>query len=216
MNQRVKRKHQTTQMVLWALVLGILSILFARGLAADAITISDDTLSSKGSETVIHDIRVVIEGPTDQQKPYGAMAERLIRLQPGDRLDEGAVQTAIDTLKLSRRFSAIHVDSISEAEGETLIFTLTPYRFIKDIQIRGKYPLFERDILNQMTLYPGDPYTRADLNAQTEAIVERYQREGYVAPKVSIKAQRGKRRPIRRDPGGYRQRAPLRARRANF
>jgi outer membrane protein insertion porin family len=75
-------------------------------------------------------------------------------------------------------------------DGETLTFTLTPYRFIKDIRIRGRYPLFERDILNQMTLYPGDPYTRADLSAQTGAIIERYQREGYVDPKVSIKAQR--------------------------
>jgi outer membrane protein insertion porin family len=177
-------------MVLWALALGMLLVPIARGLAADTITVDDDSLSSTGSETVINAIRVVIDGTADQQKPYREMAERLIRLKPGDRLGESAVQSAIDTLKLSRRFSAIHVDSIAEAKGETLTFTLTPYRFIKDIQIRGKYPLFERDILNQMTLYPGDPYTRADLNAQTEAIVKRYQREGYVAPKVSVNAQR--------------------------
>jgi outer membrane protein assembly factor BamA len=158
-NQRVKQKHQHTPMVLWALALGMLLVPIARGLAADTITVDDDSLSSTGSETVINAIRVVIDGTADQQKPYRAMAERLIRLKPGDRLGESAVQAAIDTLKLSRRFSAIHVDSIAEAKGETLTFTLTPYRFIKDIQIRGKYPLFERDILNQMTLYPGDPYT---------------------------------------------------------
>ena len=41
-----------------------------------------------------------------------------------------------------------------------------------------------------MTLYPGDPYTLAESLAQTGAIVKRYQREGYIDPKVSITAQR--------------------------
>jgi outer membrane protein insertion porin family len=41
-----------------------------------------------------------------------------------------------------------------------------------------------------MTLYPGDPFTRADLSVQTGAIIERFQREGYVDPKVTIRAQR--------------------------
>ena len=177
-------------MHLWALILGILLVPCARGLAADTITVGNDAFITNGSKTVIGDIRVVIDGAPDQQKPYTALAKRLIRLKPGNPLDEGSVQASIEVLKLSHRFSAIHVDSISETDGETLTFTLTPYRFIKDIQIRGRYPLFERDILNQMTLYPGDPFTLADLTAQTGAIVERYQREGYVDPKVSINAHR--------------------------
>ncbi len=195
MNQRVKQRQHKKQIYLWVLVLSILWLPLARGLAADTVTVDDDTLFTNGSTMVINDIRVVIDGAPEQQKLYTTMARRLIRLKPGDPLDEGAVQAALDALKLSRRFSAIHVDSISEPDGETLTFTLTPFRFIKDIQINGKYPLFERDILNQMTLYPGDPYTRADLSAQTGAIVERYQREGYVDPKVSIKAQRDTRDP---------------------
>ncbi len=190
MNTRVKQRHEKKQIHLWALVLGILLIPCTRGLAVDAITVGNDTFITNGSKTVIGDIRVVIDGAPDQQKPYTALAKRLIRLKPGDPLDEGSVQASIEVLKLSHRFSAIHVDSISEPDGETLTFTLTPYRFIKDIQIRGRYPLFERDILNQMTLYPGDPFTLADLTAQTGAIVERYQREGYVDPKVSINAHR--------------------------
>ena len=190
MIKRVKQPHLKNQFYLWALVLGILCLPFTRGLAADTVNVDDDTLFTNGSAAVINDIRVVIDGTPDQQKRYSALAKRLIRLKPGDPLDDGAVQAAIDALKLSNRFSAIHVDSISESDGETLTFTLTPYRSIKDIHIRGKYPLFERDILNQMTLYPGDPYTRAELTAQTEAIIKRYKREGYMDPKVSIKAQR--------------------------
>jgi outer membrane protein insertion porin family len=189
-NDRVKQRHQKKQMHLWALALCLLLVPCARGLAADTSAADSDSFVTNGSETVVSDIRVVIDGPPNQQKTYSALAKRLIRLKPGDPFDEGAVQASIDILKVSRRFSAIHVDSVSESTGETLTFTLTPYRFIKDIHIRGKYPLFERDILNQMTLYPGDPYTREDLSAQADAIIERYRREGYVDPKVSISTLR--------------------------
>ena len=184
------QQHGKKQLHLGALILCFLLVPFARSLAADTITLGNDTFIANESKTVVSDIRVVIDDAPDQQAPYIAMAKRLIRLEPGDPFNESVVQASIDALKLSHRFSSIHVDSISEPDGETLTFTLTPYRFIKDIRIRGRYPLFERDILNQMTLYPGDPYTRAGLTAQTGAIIERYQREGYVNPKVTIKAQR--------------------------
>ncbi len=177
-------------MHLVALILGILLVPYARGLAADTITVGNDAILKNGSETVIRDIQVVIDGPPDQRERHAAMAKRLIRLHPMDRFDAAEVQASINALKFSRRFSAIHVDSSAEPDGETLIYTLTPYQHIRDIRIRGAYPLFERDILNQMTLYPGDPYTPENLSAQTGAIIKRYQREGYVEPKVSITAQR--------------------------
>ncbi|MBC2710860.1 MAG: hypothetical protein HGJ94_07650 [Desulfosarcina sp.] len=186
----MKQLCDKKQMRLWALILGILFLPYAWVLAADNITVGNDTFFSDGSSAVINDIRVVIDGAPDQQESCAAMAKRLIRLHPGDPINEGTIRTTIEALKLSHRFSAIHVDSISESEGETLTFTLTPYRIIKDIRIQGKYPLFERDILNQMTLYPGDPYTRADLSAQTGAIIERYKREGYIGTQVSVKALR--------------------------
>ncbi len=189
MNARVNRFYIKKQLHRVVLVLGMLIVPAALLMAAETIPSGNDAIF-KGSAMVISAIRVVIDGPTHQRESYTDLAKRLIRLHPGDSLHEGAIQASIEVLKASRRFSDIHVDSTSEPGGETLTFTLTPYRFIEDIHIRGKYPLFERDILNQMTLYPGDPYTRADLSAQTGAIVERYKREGYVDPKVSIKAQR--------------------------
>ncbi|WP_319407230.1 outer membrane protein assembly factor BamA [uncultured Desulfosarcina sp.] len=186
----MKRRRGKKQARQWALILGMLLVSFVRSLAADIDTVGSDAILKNGSETVISDIQVVIVGPPDQRERHAAMAKRLIRLHPADHLDKAALQASIDALKFSRRFSAIHVDSSSDPGGETLTFTLTPYRTIADIRIRGKYPLFERDILNQMTLYPGDPFTREDLSAQAGAIIKRYQREGYIDPKVSITAQR--------------------------
>ena len=157
-------------------------------LAAETTTVVNDATASAAKGVVITAVRVVIEAHPKRQATYAAMAERLISIQAGDRLTDTVLQTALDALRLSHRFASIHVDSESTSGGEALVFTLQPYRFIKDIRIRGSYPLFERNILNQMTLYPGDPYTRKDLSAQTEAIVKLYQREGYPDPQVSIKA----------------------------
>jgi hypothetical protein len=69
-NTRVKPRHKKKRMHLWALVLGILLVPCARGLAADAITVVNDALFSSGAEAVISDIRVVIDGPPDQREPY--------------------------------------------------------------------------------------------------------------------------------------------------
>ncbi len=155
----------------------------------------DDTVDGNHVQTsavvgaVVRDVQVVIDAPPEQQAPYAAMARQIIPIRPGKPLTDTAIQNTIEILKLSRRFSAIHVDSVSATDGESLIFTLTPYHYIKDIRIRGGYPLFEHDILNQMTIYPGDPYTHKDLSAQIGTIVERYKREGYIDPRVSVNAR---------------------------
>ena len=184
-------KQQIKRLIrLWGLIAALLTVSCVGGLAANSVIVGNDIFVGTGSETVISDIRVIIKGPEEQWASYASMARGLIRLHPGDPFDEKALHASIEVLKLSNRFSRIHVDSATEKDGEALIFTLTPYFIIKDIRIDGKYPLFERDILNQMTIYPGEPYTKPDLSAQVGGIVKRYKREGYVNPKVSIKAER--------------------------
>lgn len=160
------------------------------GVAAGQPDAQPDGVSSVAPAVDIKEIRVEVAGAPDPREADAAMARRLIPLKPGDPLTAEGVEASIQALKLSRRFSAIHVDSVSEPGGEVLTFTLTPYRYIAEIRIQGNYPLFEREVLNQMTLYAGDPYTRADLSDQTDAIAQRYRREGYIDPHVSINALR--------------------------
>ncbi len=196
MKKQVKNRPGHTVLRLWILVLGLLSmsITFTGILAEEgrAIDKSGAVLAGNDIPPVVKDIQVIIDGSFDKEKkePYAYMARQLIQLHPGDTLDQKMLQESIDTLKLSNRFSAIHVDSTSQADGETLIFTLTPYLTIAGIDIEGKYPLFEREILNQMTIYPGNPYTPDQLSAQTGAVVQEYKRAGYIDPKVSITEER--------------------------
>jgi outer membrane protein insertion porin family len=164
---------------------GIVFLFFTLALA--------DTKTAKGQEAVplVKGIKVIIADNPKNKKMYAKMAKRLIRLKAGDPLSAEKIQASVDALSLSNRFSAIHVDSISMPDGEMVEFTLTPFRFIKKIIISGNYPLFEGDIRDIMTIYPGDVYRPKDLSKQVGSIVELYKREGYIDPKVKIVADNG-------------------------
>lgn len=189
-------KNRSGQRVLrlWMLVLGLLFITSTGTWAEEGSVAakSDAVLQDKEVPLVIKEIQVVINGSLDKEKKESSayVARQLIRLRAGDVLDEKKLRQAIETLKFSNRFSAIHVDTTSQADGETLIFTLTPYLTIADIEIEGKYPLFEREIFNQMTIYPGNRYTPEQLSSQKEAVVREYKRAGYIDPQVSITEER--------------------------
>ena len=141
-----------------------------------------------GTTPVVKKVKVTIVNAPKHKDMYVKMAKRLIRLKPGDPLNDSNLKISVDALSLSNRFSAIHVDSESITGGEIVEFTLTPFRFIKKIVISGNYPLFERDILDIMTIYPGDVYRPEDLPKQVQAIIALYQREGYIDPKVEVTA----------------------------
>jgi outer membrane protein insertion porin family len=59
---------------------------------------------------------------------------------------------------------------------------------IKDIQIHGVFPLFERDILSAMTIYVG-PALDQDVLAEQKSKIESYlEKQGFIHPDVTIQA----------------------------
>ncbi len=188
----VKKPYRHQPLRLWLLVLGVFFMLSTLGLAEDTVRVENAVAAKKDATMVVSTIQVVIDGSFDKDKKesYAYMARQLIRLRVGDVLDGEALQASLEALKVSNRFSAIHVDSTSQAGGEIVTYTLTPYLVIAKIDIEGEYPLFEQEIFNQLTIYPGNPYIPEQLSAQTGAVVERYKREGYIDPKVSITEKR--------------------------
>ena len=174
------------QFFLWLLIVDGIVFLFITSALAE-------TKMTKGQKAVplVKGVKVVIVDALQNKKMYVKMAKRLIRLKSGDRLSAEKIQASVDALSLSNRFAAIHVDSESMPDGEMVEFTLTPFRFIKKIVISGNYPLFERNIRDIMTIYPGEVYRPEDLSKQVGSITELYKREGYIDPKVKIVADNG-------------------------
>jgi outer membrane protein insertion porin family len=147
---------------------------------ADTASVSAPIVSS-----ILVDVRDVAGRETD----WLAMAQSLIFLREGEPFSEARLQESIEALKVSGKFGEIHVDSKKEDKGISLQFQLTPFRLIKEIKIHGKYPLFEREILNAMTIYTGDVFIEGELPKQAALVAEVFQQEGFIAPKVEVAAR---------------------------
>jgi len=141
------------------------------------------------SDLTISGINIEFSDLSEDKTEWIKMARDLIFLKEGDPFSATKLQESLDALKLSERFREINVDS-TEEEGNRikLLFSLTPFRLIKDIKFDGEFPLFEREILNTMTIYTGDAFIEEELQKQASLIEEFFQREGFPVPIVNVTA----------------------------
>ena len=112
----------------------------------------------------------------------------LLYIAEGDPFSATRVAESLAALKACGSFRRIDADSKKDQHGITLTYAVTPFRLVKEIVIKGKYPLFEDKILNAMTVYPGDAYEPAVVAAQAELVADLYRREGFIDPDVVIGA----------------------------
>ena len=140
------------------------------------------------SKPIISEILVEIRDVRDTRTKWIEMARGLIFFREGDRFSAARLDKSIAALRLCDRFHEIDVDVKEKEDGIALLFCLTPFRLIKDIRIEGKYPVFEREILNAMTIYSGDAFIQEELPKQQTLIEELFQREGFISPNVEVTA----------------------------
>lgn len=115
------------------------------------------------------------------------LAETMITLKKGDALSDEKLDETIRTLRKSELFEKISADSQDDG---TVVFKLKPSRLIKDIRIQGIiYPFFEKDILNSMSIYAGEPFKPRKFERQAELVKKMLEKEGYINPGVKIEKQ---------------------------
>jgi outer membrane protein insertion porin family len=149
---------------------------------------TDGAVTLSVAASIVSNIHVKVRDSVDHETKWIEMARSIIFIREGDRFSPARLQESIEALRKSKRFEEIHVDSEDENGRITLLFDLTPFRLIKDIKIDGEYPLFEREILNAMTIYVGDALVHERLAKQEPLIAEAFQRQGFMAPKVAVTA----------------------------
>lgn len=138
-----------------------------------------------GSPVPIHKVNIRV----DNQKQHNAfldwndLARDIIALNRGDLLTREKLDAATAALEA---FGHQSTDIAVVSQGAVIDILLLPYQRIKSIELKGVYPLFERDIRNLMTVSPGDIFNPATLMDQNDLIVRRYQKEGYIAPQVNL------------------------------
>jgi outer membrane protein insertion porin family len=136
----------------------------------------------------IVDVSIEIRGSADAKTDFKDIAEALILVKKGDPFSPRFLEESIDALKRSNRFRDIFVDSKDLESGVSLLFSLTPFHLIENIEITGTFPLLEREVLNEMSLYVSDPFIPEELGRQPALITALFRREGFIAPKVSVSA----------------------------
>ncbi len=137
---------------------------------------------------VISGIVFAIEGHPDDAARWQQLAADIWPLSVGDTFSAEKLNTAIQALKQSGLFRHIDVDSREATDTIAFDVTLLPFDRIRDIRIRGEYPLFEKEILRAMTIFVGDTYAPEDLPLQTRRITALFKRQGYPSPRVLVTA----------------------------
>ncbi len=151
---------------------------------------SEDKKPAAVSEPIISEIIVEInDTPGNRTEEWTEMAKRLIFVRKGESFSAEKLQESLDALKTSKRFQTVHADSKESGKEIQLILSLTPFRQIKDIQIEGAYPFFEREILNAMTFYIGDAYIETEIPKQSERIEKVFSDGGFLNPKAELRAE---------------------------
>jgi outer membrane protein insertion porin family len=140
--------------------------------------------------SLIGDIRIDVKDFYGNEKEWIDMVQSIAStyIRKGDRFSRFEVTRLATALKDCRQFRLIHLDTEMAETGLALLITVTPFRLIKNIRTRGTYPLFEKQIRNVMTIYPGGTFVPEEVDRQSLLVADLYRQYGYIDPKVRIES----------------------------
>lgn len=118
------------------------------------------------------------------------MARDLIVLHQNEQFTAGKYKESVESLNLSGNFEEIMPSVKAFDNGIEVTFVLKPARVIRDIRVRGEYPLFKSEVLKAMSIYPGDTLLPGSLTEHEARLGDLYTLEGYIQPRVKIEEAR--------------------------
>ncbi|MFQ5949166.1 MAG: POTRA domain-containing protein [Nitrospiria bacterium] len=109
-----------------------------------------------------------------------------VRIQPGDRFRIGKIREGIKRLYRKGIFKDVSVEAEPVGDNRVALrFVLVEKRFLASIDISGNHTISEKEILNTLSLKPGDELTDARWRELLSDIASLYQREGFFLVKFS-------------------------------
>jgi outer membrane protein insertion porin family len=140
---------------------------------------------------VVSRITIKVLGAQGEPDRTTSFVKSLIGFKEGEPFSAQKLEQAVAVLKSSGLFDVEEVKTIETQEGNiSLQFILRPYPRIMDIQIKGGFPVSDREVLNAMTVYTGDVFRKENLPKQKIVITSLLKNEGYLNPRASFSVEK--------------------------
>ncbi|MFC1812312.1 outer membrane protein assembly factor BamA [Thermodesulfobacteriota bacterium] len=149
-----------------------------------------DSTSNPVIPSMVAEILVDIQEVSDQRETLMRMARNLIVIQQNEPFSDSRLKESLEALNRVKLFDTIESETRREKGGVIVAFRLTPYRRIKRIRIHGKYPFFDQEIRNAMTIHAGAVMVPEEMVEQKKRIEAFYQAGGFISPTVDISANK--------------------------
>jgi len=181
MSQPGKYKFFLDNGLLW-LCIGIVFFCFGHAYSDDRQMIQDE-----GSR--VGEINLEILGSDSDTDVWKKVAKNRIQMKKGTLFSSREMDQTINDLESTKLFAIEEVQTKKNDTGDLdIYFELKIIPRIQDIKIAGNFPLFEREVLNNMTVYTGDAFQEEKLPEQSESIVQLLKDQGYISPEVTIQS----------------------------
>lgn len=171
----------------------LLSVAGAVVLWAAVVNAGGQAEADSGKPATVAAISFEITGIEEDHDRWTILAGDLIAVHPGDAFKKEVMQRAEKSLVDSGFFESVETEIRHKPQGDVaMLFRLRPLPLIQDIRVKGAFPIFEREVLNALTIHTGGPYGPSSLEGQEERIVDLFKREGFYGPRVSVWAEKEK------------------------
>ncbi|MBC8441604.1 MAG: BamA/TamA family outer membrane protein [Deltaproteobacteria bacterium] len=147
---------------------------------------ADNNINS--TTPVVRSIKIqILAGKPERREKLEKMALKMIRCKQGKPFSDTALLASIELLKQTSQFSQIDVpDQNWDAAFIDIVFRLTPTTLIRDIKVKGSFPVFKEDVINVTDYTVGNSFNKNSLEKNIKSIEALYKKNGYIDPIVKI------------------------------
>ncbi len=141
---------------------------------------------------VVKSIKIqIMAGEPARREKLQKMAYKMIRLKHGERFSHETLLASIELLKQTHQFSHIDVpDQDWEAAFTDIVFRLTPSNLIRDIRVKGAFPVFKDEVIDATEYKVGHAFNKNSLEKNINSIEALFKKNGYTDTAVKIVAEK--------------------------